>query len=246
MSENKKEWFSEWFNSPYYHILYKHRDFEEAEAFIKNISSLLSFRSDQKALDVGCGRGRYAILLNQQGLKVTGIDISEENIQYASRFEKADLKFIKQDMRFVVEKNHYDYVFNLFTSFGYFEEEEDNYQTMSAFASQLKSGGKLVIDFMNCRRIIEGLVKQEEKSVNTILFKIFREVKGDFIVKNIEFEDGGKKFTYKEKVRIINEEDFLKYFSFAGLSVYKVFGSYNLEPYDPLKSERIIFIAIKK
>ncbi|MBX9850620.1 MAG: methyltransferase domain-containing protein [Cytophagaceae bacterium] len=245
MSENKTEWFSEWFNSPYYHILYKHRDFIEAELFIKNISSLLSFKSGQKALDVGCGRGRHAILLNQQGLDVTGIDISQENIQYASRFQKADLKFFEKDMRFVVEENHYDYVFNLFTSFGYFDQEEHNYQTMSAFAKELKSGGKLVIDFMNCRRIIEGLIKQEEKLIDGILFKISRKVEESFIVKMIEFEDKGKKINYEEKVRIINEEDFLKYFNFAGISVDKIFGNYNLDPYNSLKSERIIFIASK-
>lgn len=245
MSAGSTEWFGAWFDSPFYHVLYKHRDFEEARSFIDALSQLLEFKKNQKVLDAGCGRGRHAIYLNEKELEVIGIDLSKESIGYASRFETERLKFYVHDMRETFRKEEFDVIVNLFTSFGYFEQEEDNYQTMAAFSAALKPGGKLVIDFMNTERILEKLVPEEEIEVEGIRFRITRKIKNNFIIKTIHFLNKKKEYEFYEKVRIIKKEDFLKYFNFAKLSLDYLLGDYDLNKYDPNHSERMIFILTK-
>jgi SAM-dependent methyltransferase len=245
MSERPSEWINEWFNSPYYHILYKHRDFDEAALFIKELSRFFGFQKGQNALDTGCGRGRHSIYLNQEGLNVTGIDISPENIRYASGFKKEGLEFLIHDMRELIEENKFDYIFNLFTSFGYFDKEEDNYNTIFSFSKELKSGGKMVIDFLNPWKLTMGLVPSEEKEIEGINFKISREISGNFIIKNIQIREGNKSSKYQEKVMLINKNDFIKYFNFANLKIDQIFGNYRLEEFREDTSERMIFIVSK-
>ncbi|PCH65390.1 MAG: hypothetical protein COC01_09740, partial [Bacteroidetes bacterium] len=168
-------WFEDWFNSPYYHILYKNRDETEAKLFIDNISLSLNIKNNAKVFDLGCGRGRHAIYLSQKGNDVIGIDISPENIRYArelknnTEFNKVEGKasFYVHDMRIPFKTNYFDYVVNLFTSFGYFEKDEENYLTISAAAKALKPNGYLVIDFMNAKKVMDNLVEDETKNISS-------------------------------------------------------------------------------
>ncbi|MCB0541647.1 MAG: SAM-dependent methyltransferase, partial [Bacteroidetes bacterium] len=70
---NNTEWYKEWFNTKYYHILYKNRDFEEAELFINNLVDYLKIEKDSKILDLACGKGRHSYFLAKKGFDVTGI-----------------------------------------------------------------------------------------------------------------------------------------------------------------------------
>jgi SAM-dependent methyltransferase len=246
MEENCQEWYSEWFNSPFYHILYKHRDLQEAENFISRLQNYLHFQKGQTALDAGCGRGRHSLFLNSKGLQVDGIDLSTQNIEYAKQFEKEGLKFWVHDMRYLFQKNQYNYVFNLFTSFGYFENDNDNFETIQAFADGLKETGVLVIDFLNPTEIIKGLIPEEEKEVEGIKFKISRKLKNGFIVKDIGFDFNQKNYCYSEKVQALTKEHFMNYFSKAELQVDEIFGSYQLEHFEEESSDRMIFIVRKK
>src|SRR3989304_1152048 len=88
-----------WFNSPYYHILYKNRDEAEARHFIDNISLSLKIKKNAKILDLGCGRGRHSVYLSQKGFDVTGIDISTQNILYAGKLSTGKVSFYVHDMR---------------------------------------------------------------------------------------------------------------------------------------------------
>ena len=80
-------WFKDWFNSEYYHILYKDRDTKEAQNFIDNLIKNLNIKKNSKIIDIACGKGRHAKYLNQQGMDVIGIDISPESIKYAKKHE---------------------------------------------------------------------------------------------------------------------------------------------------------------
>src|SRR5690554_6600617 len=132
MAKQKAEWFETWFDTPYYHILYQNRDFSEAEKFINNLLDYLKLPKDANCLDLACGKGRHSVFLNKKGLQVTGVDLSENSIQEAKPFENETLKFDTHDMREVYKKNTYDIVFNLFTSFGYFDSSEDNLKVLKS------------------------------------------------------------------------------------------------------------------
>lgn len=245
MLMSDKEWFAEWFNSPYYHILYKERNYEEAQLFIDNIGLYLNFLPNDKILDLACGKGRHSIYLNKKGLFVEGVDLSEENINYAKQFENKRLHFSQHDMRRVHKPNYFDYILNLFTSFGYFDTDAENQQAISAMAEGLSDEGRIVLDFFNTRKVVKELVPYEEKYVDKITFKISKTIEKGFIIKDIRFEEKGKKYHFQERVKAITAKDFLRYFRSAGLVVARIFGDYNLSEFEENESPRMIFIAEK-
>ena len=72
------EWYQDWFNSKYYHILYKHRDNTEAELLIDKLLNIIRPNKNYTFLDLGCGNGRHSIYLNKKGFLVDGIDLSKK------------------------------------------------------------------------------------------------------------------------------------------------------------------------
>jgi SAM-dependent methyltransferase len=241
----QEEWFSTWFDSPYYHILYSNRDDRDARLFMDNLLAYLHPKPEQKILDLACGKGRHSLYLNQQGYDVTGIDLSAKSIAYARQFENDHLHFAVHDMREVYQPEAFDFILNLFTSFGYFESETENVVALQAAAQTLKHGGKLIIDFMNTERTIANLVTHEEKEVQGIRFQISRRVEKGFIVKTISFSDKGQDYCFEERVRALRQEDFLEYFKIVQLRLVEVFGDYRLNAFEPETSDRIIFVLKK-
>ena len=120
MTNNKSEWYLDWFNSPFYHLLYKERNSSEATYFMNNLINKLQIDKNSSILDLACGRGRYSLYLSNIGHKVTGIDISKENISEAKKNESDKLNYILHDMRYPLNQK-FDLILNLFTSFGYYE-----------------------------------------------------------------------------------------------------------------------------
>lgn len=246
MSEKKKEWFDEWFNTIYYHILYKHRDDNEAVLFINNLISYFEIGNEDKILDLACGKGRHSIYLNQKGFDVEGIDLSEENIKYASQYENERLKFEVKDMRDIYKPNTFNYIFNLFTSFGYFDSKEANLNVIDTAITSLKQNGILLIDFLNPYVVINNLVESESKTIENITFNISRSfTKDEYILKQIEVNDHSQQFKFYEKVKAIRRQDFLNYFDKMGITVMDTFGDYNLNKYVMEESQRLIFVVKK-
>lgn len=241
-----KEWFAKWFDTPFYHILYKSRSYQEAQTFIDNLEGYLKFKDSDKVLDLACGKGRHSIYLNKKGYDVVGVDLSQNNIEAARAFENDRLHFEVHDMREVFRKEGFDYVLNLFTSFGYFEDDNDNQKAIQAVSDNLKKGGILVLDYMNSTKAIKNLSKYYEKEVDGIKFIITKSIEGDFIIKNIDFEFDSKKYHFQEKVKTLNFDDFQRYFTASGLVCKTTFGNYQLQPFDIEKSDRMIFIAQKQ
>jgi len=240
-----KNWFDTWFDTKYYHILYKNRDYSEAENFITNLTHNLKIDSNSKILDLACGKGRHSIFLNKIGHIVTGVDLSKESIEFASKFENSKLDFFVHDMREPMPNKKFDYVFNLFTSIGYFEDENDNIKMLQSIDSYTNNEGVLVIDFMNAHKVISNLVLTEKKEIEGVVFNITRKVENGFIVKTIKFNDEGQDFEYQEKVQALQVSDFEKYLKNTNFSIYKVAGDYNLGNFDLENSNRLILFAKK-
>ena len=85
-------WFENWFNSPYYHILYKNRNEKEAQVFVNNLVQHLQIAKGSTLIDIGCGKGRHATNFNSLGLVVVGVDLSQNSIAAASKNENDTLK----------------------------------------------------------------------------------------------------------------------------------------------------------
>ncbi len=241
MLKDSTMWYASWFDTPYYHILYKDRDHTEAKDFMDNITKYLSLETGEKILDLACGKGRHSIYLNTLGYDVTGVDLSKNSIEYASQFENETLKFRVHDMCRPYSKK-FSAVFNLFTSFGYFDKEEDNLNTIKAIKSNLNEKGFGVIDFMNVDYIIQNLVAQETKEVNNIIFNIKRYYQDGYIFKEIKFRDNNEDFLFTERVKSITLSDFKNYFTNANVNLLDIFGNYQLQKFDKTTSPRLILI----
>lgn len=240
-----KGWYESWFDSPYYHILYKNRDGEEARRFIDHLVKKLNLEKGSPVLDLCCGKGRHSVYLNSLGFKVTGVDLSPRNIRYCKQFENETLEFYVHDMRRLFRINYFKAVFNLFTSFGYFEREHDNEMSIVAAAKGLAKSGFLVIDFMNAWRVVNDLKPSLKKEVDGIIFNIQKELRDGFIYKDISFTDSGTPYCYREEVKVLLLKDFERYLQNAGLKIFYTFGSYDLRPYEQKTSNRLIIVAGK-
>lgn len=245
MAATPAQWFENWFDSPYYHILYKHRNHEEAELFIDKLIEFLKPTNDARFLDLACGRGRHAIYLNKKGFDVTGIDLSSESIAHASPCENEKLHFFVHDMRRPFRINYFNYVLNLFTSFGYFQNERDDIAMIDAIYKALQPNGTFVLDFLNVQKAVKDLIPEELHIIDGITFKINKKIENNFIVKDIQFSDKGKDHHFQERLKMIRHADLEKYFSAKKLKVLHLLGNYELEKFNEEKSERLIIIAQK-
>ncbi|WP_299549661.1 class I SAM-dependent methyltransferase [Seonamhaeicola sp.] len=234
-------WFSSWFDTPYYHILYKNRDDTEAHAFMDTLTNYLNIPEHGTILDLACGRGRHARYLNKIGYDVTGVDLSENSIAYAKKFENHRLKFDVHDMCKPYNKQ-FDAVFNLFTSFGYFDDDADNLNTIKAIKANLNETGFGVIDFMNSEFVIDNLVPEEIKIVDDITFNLKRYVEEGHIIKDIRFTIDGRLYNYQERVRAFTLNDFEALFKKADVHLLDVFGDYKLHKFSAKTSERLVMI----
>ncbi|WP_299110472.1 class I SAM-dependent methyltransferase [uncultured Winogradskyella sp.] len=241
MSKSTEQWYASWFDTPYYHILYKDRDYTEAQGFMDNLTNYLNLPEHGKILDLACGKGRHSVYLNSLGYNVTGVDLSEQSIAHAKQFENETLKFNVHDMS-KPYPDTFDAVFNLFTSFGYFEDENCNLKTIEAIKAELNEFGFGVIDFMNTNYVIENLVAEDTKTVEGIDFHQKRYVKDGYIIKDINFEADGEQFEFQERVKAFTLEDFQALFDEAGVYLLDIFGDFKLKKYHSKTSERLIMI----
>ena len=236
-------WFANWFDSKYYHILYKNRDEEEAILFINKLINYLNPKKNIRIIDIACGKGRHATHLNNIGFDVTGIDLSKNSISKAKNKKK--LSFHVHDMRKTYRENYFDIATNLFTSFGYFKSNKENQNVMNAMSKNLKKEGLLIIDFINMKHAIKNLTAYEEKKINRIKFKIKKYIKSNYLIKEISVKEKKEIFKFQEKIQILNLEDFHKMSKIAGLKIINIFGNYQFDLFNENTSERLILICKK-
>jgi len=237
-------WYKNWFDSEYYHILYNKRDHNEAELFIKNLLKILSPNKKAYFLDLCCGKGRHSILLNKMGYKVDGIDLSKNSIEQALREKRNNLNFFVRDMRQINEQSKYDFILNLFTSFGYFNDTKDNHLVINGVTKALKKDGLFVIDFLNIKKTLKNLTKSEKIKINEINFYIKRWSDLNFLYKRIEFKEKTKKIEFTERIQLLNKEEIINLCSKSNLKNISTYGDYQLNDFNE-NSERLILLFKK-
>lgn len=242
----QNEWFSSWFDTPYYHTLYKHRDYSEAALFIDNITKLLQLKPHADCWDLACGKGRHSIYLNKKGYNVVGTDLSEQSIIEANKNANDTLEFYQHDMRHLFRVNYFDAVFNLFTSFGYFEKRHDDVNVFHAVERSLKHKGFFVFDFLNAECVKNSLVANASQTIDGITFNISKKIDGITCIKSIDFTDKGQEFHFEERVKLFDKSYFEELAKECNLSIVNTFGNYHLEKFDVNSSPRLILVLQKQ
>ncbi len=145
-----RNWYKDWFNSPYYHLLYQNRNEDEANEWIIHLLQYLKPAISYTILDVACGKGRHSKIFAEKGFDVTGIDLAPENIVEAKQFENDRLHFFVHDMRLPFYVNYFDFAFNFFTSFGFFRTLREHNNAIRTIAQCLKPNGVFFFRLYEC------------------------------------------------------------------------------------------------
>ena len=243
---DNNEWFVSWFNSKYYHILYADRSDDEAHNFIQRLKNHLSLNPNEKVLDLGCGKGRHSKTLSKFFTALDGIDISKKNIAFAKSNKSKNQNFYLSDMRDFKMSNSYGYIFNLFTSFGYFDEISENIKVLENCNKHLKNKGLLIIDFLNAEKIKRTINNNQEiKIINNIIFEIDKYISNNYVFKKIKIIDGDSVLNFKEKVQLFELDDFIQMLKKTGFNEISAFGDYQMNSYNS-NSDRLILAAKKR
>ncbi len=242
-------WYERWFGQEYL-LVYEHRDNKEAEQEIEAIRALLDLTENDLVLDLCCGSGRHDIPLARMGCQVVGLDYSMELLRLARESWRSGSLYpvyVRADARLIPFRDEvFDVVLNLFTSFGYFSDEE-NRDFIRSIARLLKPEGRYYIDYLNPHRMKidlaeesirerDGIKITEKRRIDPFLHRIDKTIL-------LRLDDYVQMFY--ESVRLYEKDEMIAMLGAEGLSVESVLGTSRGEQYNPA-SERMIFYGYKK
>lgn len=241
-------WFKDWFNSENYLKVYSHRDESEAERLVELIVKSLGIKSDSKILDMACGSGRHAVIFAKRGFDVTAVDLSQmllSDAKASARENDVKINFVLSDILDFQTTQRFSLSLNLFTSFGYFDDDEDNFRVILKAYDLLIDGGYFVIDYFNKNYLLKNLIPTTVFSENGLRITQNRAIQGTRVVKNITIENGGSVEEFYESVRLYSYDEMHDYINKAGFSIFKEYGNYNGNNFINESSPRLIIFAKK-
>ncbi|MBC7473802.1 MAG: class I SAM-dependent methyltransferase [Candidatus Sericytochromatia bacterium] len=209
------------------------------------IESVLKLEKGSKILDIPCGHGRHANQLAKRGYQVTGIDNQPDFIDLAKVESDSNSTFQTQDMRTINFKNEFDAVINLFTSFGYFSEEE-NLSFLKKMVDSLKIGGKLLIDTVNREwtmnhtgKINQAWLVYPPDNITFLANNSF-DVFTSRIYSAQVIVDQGERYEQNQDIRLYSFTEIKMYLGMMGMELLQVFGNMNKDDYSVTSNSMVI------
>ncbi len=251
--DSSREWFEDWFNHPLYLQVYSHRDEAEAARCVGTIMRLTGLDRDPCAtsiLDIACGAGRHAIAFSGMGCDVTANDLSSFLLGTArseAGSKGLDISFTNSDMRTIRLDRKFDLVAQLFSSFGYFETEEEDLAVLRNVRSMLDPGGWYVLDLVNPSWLEAHFVPRSEKRAGELSITEERTMADGKVVKRIGIADAeGRRLAFTESVKLFPRETISAMLRSEGFDVVRVVGDYAGAEFDAEHSPRMILFSKKR
>jgi len=237
------EWFEQWFGEEY-HVLYPHRDEEEARRAVALVQQAAPWAEGAWVLDLACGAGRHAAELERLGAHVVGFDLSPSMLHRARAGVRGPL--VRGDMRALpFRPGSFALAVNLFTSFGYFRDDKEHRLVVRQVVDSLRPGGRFVLDYLNADHVRRTLRKGTEEvdgaSTEVRVRRRFSE-EGKYVVKEIEL--GAENRSFQERVRLYSPAELRALLEQEGLRVDAEFGDYDGGPLDG-RATRTILVATR-
>ena len=247
------EWWETGFEADWKKV-YAHKK-QDTRREVEGIVQLLGLPVRSRILDVGCGPGRIAIPLAKRGYRLTGLDFSGDLLKSAGqKATRADLEieWIQGDMRRIGVRNRFDAAISIFTSFGYFADQEGDLQTLLSVRQALKKNGKLVLDLENPAQVLKLIKAQAGQPDLSLLDK-----RGGQVESLTEYDELTRRVTINLKLKpgseletrhiqashhLYNLPEITELMEKAGLQVRAVFGDFDLNQFSR-NSERMVILG---
>lgn len=220
-----------------------------AKTDVDGAIKLLALKPSVRVLDLCCGLARHSLELARRGYKVTGVDRTRIYIERAKKSAKnqgVEPEFIQEDMRRFVRPSAFDAVINLFTSFGYFEDEPDNLQVLNNIYHSLKPGGAALFDTISKEILARDFKERDWLECGDALLLEQRSVDKDwkwFKPRWIIVKDGSK-HEFRWKIRLYSGPEFKALLKRAGFKEVQLYGGLDGTPYDR-NAKRLVAVARK-
>jgi len=230
-------------------FLFEEQRWEQAQEQVANIISLLKISPAASILDLCCGPGRHSLQLARAGFSVTGVDRTKTYLEHArQQAEKEGLKveFVQDDMRSFCRPNTFEVAINLFTSFGYFEDMNDDRKVATNVYRSLKENGVFLLDTMG--KEVLARIFRERDWYEAHGFLVLQERK---VSRNWSWMEGrwimikdGKAEEYKISHRLYSATELAALLSDCGFKAIDVYGDLTGTPYDHT-AKRLVVVAHK-
>lgn len=218
------DWFEEWFGEEYLR-LYPHRNEADARRMVDLLLRHVPWKAGWRVLDVGCGAGRHAAALERAGCRPVGLDLSARLLARAREVTGALL--VRADMRALpIRDASMDITVNLFTSFGYFLDDDVHQAALAGMARTIRPGGWFAIDFLHAPHVRAHLVPEDTLPLGDRVATVRRRVSEDdrFVLKTIRTPEGRE---FLERVRLLTPAELEDMVRHAGIEVRQRFGDYD-------------------
>jgi SAM-dependent methyltransferase len=152
-------WYEGFFGDDWLTIARTVEDPERTTHQVDFVVDTLGLEPGARILDLACGHGRHALELARRGYRVTGLDLSEPSLALARENAAAvqlELGFVRGDMRDLPWESEFEAVLNMFTAFGYFEDEQDDQRVLEQVARVLRPGGSFLLDTLSLFVLARG------------------------------------------------------------------------------------------
>ena len=241
--DNVKFWelFYDWMFSP--------ETFNEAWEQAEDIVTLTGIRSGY-VLDLCCGPGRHSVPLAKKGFKVTAVDLHQfllDKAQAYSEKEGLEIEFVQADMRKFVQDDSYDLVINMYSSFGYFQNPDEDYYVLDNVYHSLRKGGKLIVD-------VRG---KEIHAMQNSEIRYHELPNGNLIIDRSKVRDGwtsvdmdwmyvkgGKSYSFQLNYNLYSGAELRALMNKAGFKNVRRYGDLKGIPYNQ-KAKRLIAVGEK-
>ncbi|KPL18091.1 MAG: hypothetical protein AMJ92_09640 [candidate division Zixibacteria bacterium SM23_81] len=231
--------------------LFARRHWEDASLEVDGVLRLTEIPAGSRVLDLCCGPGRHSLELARRGFQVTAVDRNTEYLDRAkiqAEKEALEIEFVQEDMRRFRRSSAFHLALNLYTSFGYFEDPQEDLQVAENLSASLKSGGKLIMEMMG----------------REVLARIFRERdwrhtdEGDFLLEERQISPdwtwmenkwilikNQKIRAFQLSLRLYGASDLAQLLRESGFPDVRQFGSLQGTPYDHT-AKRLVILAVKQ
>ena len=251
ISQEKKQWFeNESFWQNFGPVMFDSQRWAEAPGIAESVIKIAGLTKGSSVLDAGCGPGRISVELAAKGLDVTGVDIIQSELDAAKDSADAEgvkLDLINCDLRSFKSQKKFDCAINLYTSFGYCDTIEEDFQILKNIADSLSDNGFFILECTSRETAILYFTDGEwfERSGLTVLTQFSVEgawegLRSKWTIINRD----GQRIEHEFVQRLYSAIELKRMMIRAGFNSVEIYGNYDFSPYN--EHAKTMVIVAKK